>query len=137
MNPPQMYDLVLLALCNWREARGESLDAKLAQAWTVRNRAMNPSWWGGPSYASVILKPYQFSSFNHNDPNASKMPTEEDSSWTECLTIANEVYSGTGTDLTSGCSHYFDKSLDSHPPSWAAEMVHVIDIGNLRFYRKA
>jgi N-acetylmuramoyl-L-alanine amidase len=138
MNPSQMYELVLLALCNWREARGEPIDAKMAQAWTVRNRALHPSWWGH-DWVSVILKPFQYSSFNANDPNASKMPGMEDTSWTDCLSVANEVYAGTGTDPTSGCSHYFDKSLDLHPPVWATDgsMVHVTDIGSFRFYRRS
>ena len=144
MNPSQMYELVLLALCNWREARGESVDAKLAQAWTVRNRTLHPSWWGH-DWVSVILKPFQYSSFNATDPNASKMPGMEDTSWADCLKVAEQVYNFTGPvygdpgDPTAGSTHYFDKSLDLHPPVWATDgsMVHVTDIGSFRFYRRA
>lgn len=134
----QMYEFVLLALCNWREARGEPIEAKTAQAWTVRNRAMQSAWWG-KDWCSVILKPFQYSSFNRNDPNATKLPTPEDSSWQDCLKVAEVVYTGIGVDPTGGATHYYDKSLDNHPPLWATDgsMVQTTDVGSFRFFRRA
>ena len=138
MNPQQAYAFVLLALCNWREARGESLDAKTAQAWTVRNRVMNPGWWGN-DWVSVILHFEQYSAFNANDPNATKWPSTTDRAWVDCLTAAGIAWAATSDDPTAGSTHYFDKSLDMHPPTWATDgsMTHVTDIGSFRFYRRA
>lgn len=135
--PQQCFEIALLALCIWREARGEPLDAKQAVAWAIRNRVTNPSWWGN-SWQSVILKPWQFSSFNAGDPNAVKWPQETDSSWQASLGFANDVWHGTGVDPTGGATHYFDNSLDNHPPGWATDgsMQHCADIGALRFYRR-
>jgi N-acetylmuramoyl-L-alanine amidase len=127
------YNKVLLALVVWREARGEIEAAKVGVAWTIRNRVMKPGWWG-TSWISVILKPFQFSSFNHSDPNATKMPDEDDHSWDDSLNAAYSVYTLGVNDPTGGATHYFDKSLDSNPPSWAAELSHKCDIGNLHFY---
>lgn len=135
----RFYDLFLLALVIWREARGETPAAKQGVAWAVKNRALKPSWWGGSSYWSVILHPFQFSSFNHGDPNATKWPVPSDVSWSDSLEVAAGVISGNVLDNTSGATSYFDKSLDSKPPTWATDgsNIHTCDIGGLRFYRLA
>ena len=138
MTPEQSYELILLALCNWREARGQIWDAKRGQAWSVRNRVLNPTWWG-TDWVSVITKPFQYSSFNANDPNAVKWPLATDTAWEACLAAATEAYAGTGDDPVSRATHYFDRSLDNDPPSWArdASMVHVLNLGDFRFWRPA
>lgn len=136
MTAADWYDIVLLALCTWREAQDQPKVAQIGQAWSVRNRVDRPGFWDwGDSYSSVILKPLQYSSFNHNDPNATKIPMAKWASWQQCLAIAQDVYQGLSADPTDGSTHYFDSSLDGNPPEWAAKMEHVIDLGNFRFYR--
>ncbi len=150
----QVYEVFLLALVVWREARGETLPGKLAVAWVVRNRVNHPGWWG-KDWITVVLKPFQFSSFNRNDPNATRWPSPLDTSWEAALQIAADVYAGHGQvrfsdsggvqrtpetgDPTSGAVFYFDKSLDNNPPTWAIDgsTVHTADIGNLHFYARA
>ena len=131
------YDLFLMALCVWREARGETMDAKKAVAWVIRNRADRPSWWGGPSVASVVLHPYQFSSFNHNDPNSSKLPTPGDPSWSASLIAAQIAFVKSESDPTSGAVDYYDRSMDADPPPWAKDgsLVLSCNIGALRFFK--
>lgn len=136
MTPADMYDLVLLALCCWREARGEIKAAQVAQAWSVRNRVERPNFWDwGEGYSGVILKPEQYSSFDRNDPNATRIPQAADASWQQCLSVAQDVYQGIGADPTAGCTHYYDRSRDGNPPEWAERMEHVVNIGDLRFFR--
>lgn len=138
MNGPEMYEVVLLGLCTWREAQNQPKAAQIGQAWSVRNRVERPNFWDwGNSYASVILKPWQYSSFNHNDPNAVKVPFDTDESWQQCLGVALDVYQGLLNDPTAGCTHYYDKSLDAHPPEWATngKMDHIIDLGAFRFFK--
>jgi len=134
----QVYEVFLLALVIWREARGESLPAKLGVAWVVRNRVQRPGWWG-KDWISCVLKPFQFSSFNATDPNAVRWPSPLDTSWEASLQIAADVYAGRGQDPTSGAVYYFDRSLDNNPPAWAIDgsNAHTADIGNLHFYRRA
>jgi N-acetylmuramoyl-L-alanine amidase len=128
----------LLALCIWREARGEMVPTKTAVAWSIRNRVEQPRWWG-TSYWSVILKPWQFSCFNENDPNATLWPTETDPSWLDSLAVANAVIVNPplSPDPTGGAVSYFDVSLDNDPPSWATDgsMVKSFDSGRLHFYK--
>jgi N-acetylmuramoyl-L-alanine amidase len=129
-------DLYLIALCNWREARGESLATKVGQAWTVRNRVLQPRWWG-TSWVGVITKFAQYSSFNPDDPNSRKWPLPKDPAWADCFKVAELVYSGSIPDPTFGATHYFDASLDSHPPTWATDgtMTKTAELERLRFYR--
>lgn len=136
MTTADMYNIVLLGLCCWREAQNQPKAAQIAQACSVRNRVDMPGYWDwGTDYPSVILKPWQYSSFNHNDPNATKMPLSSDPSWVQCLGVGADVYQGMLDDTTAGATHYFDKSLDANPPAWAAKMDHTCDIGAFRFFR--
>lgn len=138
LTPDASYDFVLLALCIWREARGELLETKQAVGWSIRNRVYHPKWWGH-SWSGVILMPYQYSSFNHNDPNSSKLPVATDPSWEDSLRVASWVYSpeSPSSDLSHGADSYFDMSMDTNPPSWASDgsKVHTVDMGRLHFYK--
>lgn len=126
----QAWEFSLLSLCLWREARGETYRGKVAVAWAIKNRVQKPSWWGR-TYPSVILKPWQFSSFNGNDPNAVKFPAETDESWQTCLAIAEDVYADIAADPTGGATHYHALTVS---PDWAKTAQFKVEIGNHRFY---
>lgn len=135
----QAYELILLMLCIYREARGESDDAKHAVGWVVRNRVLKPGkpWYAGvgdSDWEQVILKPWQFSSFNHNDPNASKFPLPTDPAFGACLLAAQHVYNATVPDNTGGSDYYFDDSLKQVPP-WALKFTPTVKIGRLNFFK--
>jgi N-acetylmuramoyl-L-alanine amidase len=125
-----LYPTFMLALCSWREARGESSDAQLGVIHTILNRAAKPSWWGR-DVVSVVLKPEQFSSFNVGDPNATKFPVATDAIWQDILGMAIAP----GPDNTAGATHYFDDSMKDDPPSWAREMTPTVKLGALNFYK--
>ena len=130
------YELIMLALVLWREARGESLDAKRAVAWSIRNRVRKPSWWG-KDWIEVITKKFQYTSMTFaGDPNLVLWPRSIDLNWQGALSIATEVMAGQGSDPTGGATHYFDKSLDANPPSWSkvSSSVHTVDVGAFHFY---
>ena len=135
--PEQAYELILLMLCIWREARGEPMSAKHGVGWVIRNRALKSgkSWWGD-SYVGVILKPWQFSSFNPSDPNAAKFPMPDDPSFGECLLAAKHVYDGTAADNTGGATSYYDDSIAANPPKWAATLTPSAKIGRLNFFKE-
>jgi|SRR5215471_10021632 len=130
----QLSDVDLLALCCWREARGEPFEAKLAQCWSVRNRVEKPSWWGN-SYSTVILKPWQYSSFNANDPNATKWP-HDSPDWLDCQQAASQVLNGEVPDPTNGATNYYDTSI-TFPRAWGNEneWENTLNIGRLKFWK--
>jgi spore germination cell wall hydrolase CwlJ-like protein len=124
-------DLFLLALAIWREARGESYQAQLGVAYVIINRAKNPRWWGGPDIASVVLRPYQFTSFLKGDPNATKFPSHGDPAWASCWKAALSAYLGAEADPTKGATSYYSGS--SVPP-WAAAVDPIATIGPFKFF---
>ena len=76
----------ILAVCVWREARGETPKGKRLVAQTIENRVQDKRW--PETYVEVITQPLQFSAFNKTDPNALKFPMETDPSWPECVRAA-------------------------------------------------
>ena len=75
------------------------------------------------------------------DPGLAKFPAANDVTWMASMDVANEVYNGTGLDVSGGSTHYYDRSLDGteNVPAWAKDgsMVHVMDSGNFHFWKKA
>lgn len=129
----QSYELTLLMLCIWREARGETINAKVGVGWTIKNRLALQGWMG-KTYPAVILKPWQFLSFNVGDPNATKFPMPtSDPSFSDCLMAAKSVYEGTAPDPTNGATHYFDDSITA--PAWTKDATRTVKIGHLTFYK--
>lgn len=125
--------LLLTALCIWREARGESPLAKLGVAWTLRNRcAMAPLEGFRKTLTDNILHPGAFSSFSEGDPNATKYPLMSDPSWAESLLAAHAGEA----DPTLGSVFYFSPPLTQPPSAWG-DVEHAADIGRLHFYRIA
>lgn len=118
----------LLALCVWREARGESFEAQRAVAHVIRNRAADEKRWPD-SIRGVILQPWQFSSFNAKDPNVSKYPDESDKSWDSC----KRAVASTLPDPTNGANHYFDDSIKA--PKWADPRCITAVIDSFSFYK--
>ena len=137
MNPApyeELDDAHLLALCIYREARGESFLGKRGVGCTVRNRVNAQSYFGH-TYDQVILRPYQFSSFNSNDPNAGVWPIDGEPVWMECLVEANNVLGGID-DVSNGALFYFSPPLTAPPHAWGP-VIATAHIGNLNFYKPA
>lgn len=123
--------LLLRALCMWREARGESFQAKLGVDWTIRNRtALAPREGFRASTRENILKPWAFSSFMEGDPNATKYPEDGDKSWQDCVAIAGATEHA---DPTAGAVFYHDSSI-KRPSAWG-NVVPTVQIGRLSFYK--
>jgi spore germination cell wall hydrolase CwlJ-like protein len=129
----QLDDTHLLALCIWREARGEGMLGRRGVGCVVRNRVRHGGF--GSGYSGVVLKHYQFSSFNATDPNSSKWPTDGTVDWMGCIAEANDVLGG-GDDVTNGALFYFSPPLTAPPHAWGA-VIATAHIGNLEFYKPA
>ena len=128
-----LTNVFMLALCIYREARGEADDARLAVGCSIRNRVQRPGWYG-KDWFSIITKPWQFSSFNKGEVNSIVFGAPSDKAWIRCVEIAVEVMQG-APDPTGGATYYYDKSLDANPPKWAEEYVHTADVGAFHFYK--
>jgi N-acetylmuramoyl-L-alanine amidase len=131
MSTLESYEKILVALCIWREARGEITEAKLGVWWVIRNRKADSRWPN--TMAGVVLQPRQFSSFNAADPNSSKLPAPEDPAFVECCGI---VDSPGLDDPTLGANSYHSFPPGYTPlPSWADPNKLTTRIGAFSFYR--
>lgn len=127
MSPAILIRLYTLALCLWREARGETILGKVLVAQVIENRVKDTRW--PDDYVSVITQPWQFSAFNPNDPNVVKFPKEDDPTWPDCVAAATIVLEAP-SPLTRA-NHYHAKSVN---PTWANTDKIVMREGNHIFY---
>lgn len=126
------YDFYMMSLCAWREARGQEFLAIVAVCSVISNRTKIHN----STYSMEVLRPYQFSSFNKNDPQHDFYPKYDDVKWQQCLTAAWSVMKNEVADPTNGATHYFDKTMDDKPPKWAAQMEEKGHIGAFRFFKE-
>lgn len=129
----QLDGLSLLQCLIYGEASGEPIEGKVGVAWVVRNRALNPAWWGR-SWKQVMLKKYQFSCFD--DINAERIirafPSWCDNPvFRECRWIAAGVMNNDIQDNTRGANHYHAGHVT---PSWSSDAEPTVTINNHIFY---
>lgn len=102
------YEQFLLALCCWREARGESQDGQLAVMHVIRNRVK--AW--AKTWYEVITADAQFSSMNpagHTyDSQLEVWPAPWDTGFAWILSQAALIYGGGGDDPTGGGLYYWN-----------------------------
>jgi len=131
------YEITLLALTIYREARGEPHEAQIAVAHTVKNRIAKPGWWG-TDIISVLTKKWQYSSLTDpNDKQLTTWPKADDHVFEDCLSLAEMVVRGVYNSPLKGIDSYYDDSLQGDlRPKWAREHPErfVGKIGRLNFY---
>lgn len=120
-----------LARTMWGEARGEGTRGMQAVGNVIMNRVKAGGWYGA-SIKDVVLKPYQFSAWNINDPNRTKMLNATDKDLAQARKIAEQLISGTLGDITNGATNYHAKNVS---PTWAKNMTQTAVIGNHIFYK--
>ena len=129
---------MLLAMGIWGESRGLPDAGKLAVGCVVANRVKDGRF--GDGYKGVILKPWQFSSFNHSDPNHGKLlhPLLHDAQpvWESCYRAAETILSGDYVDFTMGALYYFSHPITAPPKAWG-HVVWTATIEGLQLYKEA
>lgn len=124
-------DIDLLARTIWGEARGETMEGRIAVANVIMNRVSDPRWPN--TVSAVVLQPKQFSAWNAGDPNRDALLSVDESNpvFREALAIAQAAVDGSLDDLTKGANHYFAEYIPT--PGWARDMAGTTTIGVHRF----
>lgn len=131
-------DIDILARTVYGEARGEGYRGMQAVANVVMNRvalADQHPHFGDGSPAAACKAPWQFSCWNPNDPNLTKIEsvTSEDTVFAQAFQIANDAIKGLMSDITFGATFYYVKS--SPTPNWAEGQTPCQIIGKHLFYK--
>lgn len=125
------WPLALAALCVWREARNQPVEA-MTGVWNVIKNRVNDSRGRWPkTIVGVIVQPLQFSSFNRNDPNASQIPLQSETAWQECCAVVD----GNDADPTGGANAYHSLGLMDQLPAWADPQKQTVRLGAFTFYK--
>ena len=128
-----LSDDELYQLCIWREADDCGIDGMRGVAHVIDNRVQYPGWWG-VDLRTVILAPWQFSCFNHGDPDERRWPEDDNHEWLAATAIVDAMLLRSDSDLTDNATSYYDVSIE--PPSWTLKMQFTVQIMSLRFYRE-
>ena len=131
------YQIALLAITLWREARGEGYAAQVGVAMSMMNRVAKPSWWGS-DIEEVLTKKWQYSSMTDPaDGQLTKWPKTSEPVFQNCLEIASRAVAGTLQGGFRGADSYYEDSLQGDArPKWAKEHPErfVGKLGKLNFY---
>ncbi len=133
----------ILALTIYGEARGETIEGQIAVANVIMNR-----WKGNSgkykSVKEVCLEKNQFSCWNKDDPNRSKLEDLGDkldkgqipNEIKQELYIARGVLGYNFYDNTKGSLYYMTTNLlnSDNRPKWANNRSNEIKIGNHTFF---
>lgn len=132
---------MILARIIFGEAEGASEKAKLAVAWTIKNRvlAQRAREWG-LTYHAVILKTDQYEALRKEkrlEKLRDPLNTDDEKvkgAWYESYRIAEAVIKGNLSDPTDGATNFYSTPIISIP-SWATENRYKISLDNLHFYK--
>jgi len=133
-------DLEALALCAWKEARGEGTPGMCAVMCVIKNRVGAPGF--GLTLHSVIYGKNQFSSMSiPSDPEFNLAPKPGDPQYSYCITQAPYILDGTIADTTNG-AHFYENPKSAKSPWFEIHIVDdivnhpfLVQIGSQRFYR--
>ena len=131
-------DLAAMALCVWKEARGEGELGMKAVADVIRNRAC--AW--DQSIHDVVYAKNQFTSMSvPSDPEFNLQPTEGDAQFVFCQSLCEPILTSQMSDVTNGALYYCNPKEATS--GWFAEHIvadsimhpQVATIGRQLFYK--
>lgn len=116
-----LQDIVVGALCAWRENRGGGLIGMQS----VINVLVNRAKLRHTSVYVESIRQKQFSSMTaKGDPQLVLYPMEDDSQYHDALNLMQQADKGLLEDITKGSTHYVTCDLAQSPnrPSWVRQM---------------
>ncbi|PCI00624.1 MAG: hydrolase [Alphaproteobacteria bacterium] len=129
----------VMARTLWGEARSEGVKGMEAVAHVILNRVKyaknnGGKFWWGHDVTTVCQRPYQFSCWNHSDPNRARIIALDSSDihFQTCVRVARRaIYGGLGRDMTKGATHYHTFHVN---PIWSRDIEPVTIVGGHKFY---
>lgn len=124
-------DIDILTRTLYGEAKSGSVQDAQAIACVVLNRVHYRNWPN--KIADVCLQPWQFSCWNHNDPNRDRIMKAKSGKWFDrCRQIAEDAARGDLDDPTQQSTHYHTHAMGK--PKWAKKRWPVYNTPSHAFY---
>lgn len=124
------HDWEIFAKTLFGECRGESREGQVAVACVIFNRFKSKKWFSAKTIAGVCQKPWQFSCWNSNDPNAQKIANL---SYAQYMPFFDIIKCAEQGDITNGATHYCTKQVVKNT-KWAEGKTPCLEIGNHLFF---
>jgi spore germination cell wall hydrolase CwlJ-like protein len=117
-------DIQSMALCIWKEARGEFAIGMRAVAHVIKNRVGSPGF--AKTVHDVVYGKNQFTSMSvSSDPEFNLIPPPNDVQFAYCLSICPRVLSGDDDDPTFG-AHYYENAKTA-TSGWFGRVIAGLD----------
>ena len=126
-------DDALAVITIWQEARGEDDAGKLAVAEVIWRR-MKTRYSSDGTVAGTVLRPWQFSGMNTDDPNRVPAFKLDDSNPIVQACRAAWDLAKAGSNTTKGAVLYLNPRVIPKLPAWVAKSRKVATIGAHNFY---
>ena len=126
------HDMEIMAKTIFGEARGETREGQVAVACCILNRFKSKKWFSAKTIAGVCQKPWQFSCWNKNDPNAQKIANLSYSVYSKYFPIIKDAVR---CDITNGATHYYAPKVVKCP-KWAEGKEPCAEIGHHLFFKE-
>lgn len=126
-------DEVWATLTIWQEARGEPYEGKAAVAEVILTR-MRRKYLSDGTVVGTVLKPWQFSCWNTDDPNRlhAAVLDDADGGVAMCRQAWRDALAG--SSVVPGAVQYYNPNGVPQTPSWADASKLVGVVGAHRFY---
>lgn len=123
-----------IARTAWGEARSEGKTGMQAVINVIMNR-VNAGAWYGATPKEVVLKKWQFSCWNENDPNRLLLMAvdERDKNFATAKELATLAYNGQLPDITDGALGYYNPDVIKNYPY---DVEYLGQIGNHIFWKE-
>lgn len=125
------YDWEIMAKTIFGEARGETEEGQIAVACCILNRFNSKKWFSARTIAGVCQKPWQFSCWNKNDPNAQIIAKLSYPTYSKYFPIIKQALE---RDVTKGATHYYAPAI-VRCPDWAVGKQPCAKIGHHLFFK--
>lgn len=113
-------DLQSMALCVWKEARGQFTSGMQAVAHVIKNRVGTAGF--AKTIHDVIYGKNQFTSMSvPTDPEFNLIPPPGDAQFAYCLSLCPQVLGGNDADPTFG-AHYYENAATA-TSGWFARVI--------------
>jgi spore germination cell wall hydrolase CwlJ-like protein len=126
-------DDILAWITIWQESRGEPDEGKLAVAEVIWNR-MRTRYSSDGTVAGTVLRPWQFSGMNTDDPN--RIPAFKLDSDNPIVQACRNAWdlAKAGSNTVNKAVLYLNPKVVPKLPAWVAKSREVAVVGQHHFY---